>query len=483
MTIGASEPAKSVPTMEVPSDSGKNAMYRVRLGLSRPLRCLCLIQLVVAGWGPMVAPVSVAAQAAPPIALDWFRYQLRNGLDVVLAPDDTAAEVSVELWVHMGARHESPGRFGLAHFFEHAMPFGQGVIRTGLGRELVDSMRTNSNAITRFDYTRFYTQARAEALELFLHVAADRLRADPVLELTPERLAVHRRNVRSEIGRAANGTWGWPVKSALHAATFGPQHPYGHHIYGSEAETRDVTADDMLRWFRAHIRPEYTTLIVTGRFDTATARLAIERAFGGIAGGERPDRAAPAVPIMAPVVDTVTITSRTSYVFLSWVVPQAASEERAPLTLLARVLTERLRANRPASVEDAMAETEFWELAGRFGLRASFPSEVEADRPVVEAWLRGTLADLLTNGVTLAELRAARDAELVDIREQMAALGWQRSRTELLGEGVIFSDNPDAYRVQLARQESVTPDAARRTAVQWLGDRGALLVVRGVAPK
>jgi hypothetical protein len=186
---------------------------------------------------------------------------------------------------------------------------------------------------------------------------------------------------------------------------------------------------------------------------------------------------------MAPVVDTVTITSRTSYVFLSWVVPQAASEERAPLTLLARVLTERLRANRPASVEDAMAETEFWELAGRFGLRASFPSEVEADRPVVEAWLRGTLADLLTNGVTLAELRAARDAELVDIREQMAALGWQRSRTELLGEGVIFSDNPDAYRVQLARQESVTPDAARRTAVQWLGDRGALLVVRGVAPK
>jgi hypothetical protein len=65
----------------------------------------------------------------------------------------------------------------------------------------------------------------------------------------------------------------------------------------------------------------------------------------------------------------------------------------------------------------------------------------------------------------------------------MTALGWQRSRAELLGEGVIFSADPDAYRVQLARQEAVTPDIARRTAVQWLADRGALLVVRGVAPK
>jgi predicted Zn-dependent peptidase len=402
---------------------------------------------------------------------------------VVLAPDDAAAEVAIELWVHVGARHESPGRFGLAHFFEHAMPFGQGVIRTRLGRALFDSMRTNSNALTRFDYTRYYTQLRPEALDLFLLAAADRLRADPVLELTTGHVNAHRRNVQAEIARAANGTWGWPVKSALHAATFGPHHPYGHHMYGSDAETRDATADDMLRWFRAHMRPEYTTLVVVGEFDTTAARAAIERAFGGIPGGARPARAAPWVPPAAPITDTVSIAADRSYVFFSWPVPPASSDAEASLSLLARVLTRRLAASRPAAVEDASAEAEFWELAGRFGLTAEFRPDAEENRPAVEAWLRRALTDLVTRGPTEAELRAARDGELADIREQMVALGWQGSRAELLGEGVIFSDDPDAFRVLLERQQSVSPAVARRTAEQWLSGRGAVLVVRSPASR
>ena len=446
----------------------------------RQMNRLALIGAFLAGSGPI--PELAAAQP-PPVAIEWSRYQLQNGLNVVLAPDDTQGEVSIELWIHVGARHEAPGRFGLAHLFEHAMPFGQGVIRTRLGRQLLDSMRTNSNAITRFDYTRFYLQARPEALDLFLLAAADRLRADPVLELTAERVEAHRRNVTAEIDRAASGTWGWPVKAALHAGTFGLDHPYGHHIYGSEAETRETSADDLLRWFRAHIRPEYATLIVVGRFDATAAQVAIQRAFGAIPGGTRPGRAAPSVPAVKPVTDTVMIASGRSHVFLSWAVPQAASEERAPLALLARVLTERLTATRPPSVENAVAETEFWELAGRFGLRVTFPSTAEADGRVIDTWLRLALADLVANGVTEPELRRARNAEVADIREQLMALGWQRSRSELLGEGVIFSDDPGAHRRELMRQLTVTPDVAHRTALRWLSDSPFCLVVRGVARK
>jgi len=444
---------------------------------SRLIVRLSALWLLLAAVGPMSALGAVEATA--PLAIPWSRYRLPNGLDVVLAPDETASEVSIEMWIHVGARHEAPGRFGLAHFFEHAMPFGLGVIRTQVGRGLLDSMRTNSNAITRFDYTRFYAQARAEAMDLFLLAAADRLRADPVLELTAARVETHRRNVVNEIARAAGGPWGWPVKLALHTGTFGPHHPYGHHMYGSEAETLGTSADDLLRWHRAHIRPEYTTLIVVGRFDPAAARSAIEQAFGGIPGGTRLVRSAHAVPVVAPATDSVSVVSDRSHVFLSWAVPQWDSEERPSLTVLARVLSYRLAASRPFSVQDATAEAEFWELAGRFGVRATFSKE--ADRPAIEAWLRREVARLLADGVTERELRMAHEAEIASIREQLLVLGWQSSRSELLGEGAIFADDPGAYLLHLERQGAVTPEIARRTALRWLADQGFLLVVRGTA--
>jgi predicted Zn-dependent peptidase len=423
-------------------------------------------------------PRGAAPQASvPPLA--WSQYRLDNGLDVVLAPDDAATEVSVEWWVHVGARHEAPGRFGLAHFFEHAMPFGQGLIRTASGRRLLDSMRTNGNALTRFDYTRYYVQGRPEALDLFVLAAADRLRADPRRELTDERVAAHRRNVTAEIARQASGTWGWPVKHALHVGTFGPQHPYGHHMYGSDAETAATSPDDMLRWFRAHLRPEYATLIVVGRFDTAAARAAIDRSFGAIPGGTRPSRAAPVPVTTVAGADTVTIASDEGHVMLSWAVPHWASPERVALDLLAQVLTERLAASRPAAVRTAEAETEFWELAGRFGMQATVESGSRAVEARAERWMRAALERLIAGGVTADELSRARAARTAAIRDHMAVIGWQGSRTELLGEGAILAGDPGAYVRQLERQGSVTPDLVQRTAAQWLASPGFVLVVRG----
>jgi len=50
--------------------------------------------LLLAAIGPLLAPAAAQAPSPPPI--EWSRYQLRNGLDVVLAPDDSATEVSIE---------------------------------------------------------------------------------------------------------------------------------------------------------------------------------------------------------------------------------------------------------------------------------------------------------------------------------------------------------------------------------------------------
>src|SRR5690242_21024722 len=55
--------------------------------------------------------------------LDYPIHQrtLANGLRVVVSPDPSVPTVKVNLWVNVGSRHETPGRTGFAHLFEHLM--------------------------------------------------------------------------------------------------------------------------------------------------------------------------------------------------------------------------------------------------------------------------------------------------------------------------------------------------------------------------
>jgi zinc protease len=430
----------------------------------------------------LAVPVPAApAQEASSLVLPVVRWQLANGLDVIVAPDSAATEVSIELWMDSGGRDEPPGRFGMAHFFEHAMPFGDGVIRSRLGRRLFDSLRIDGNAKTRFDYTRYYLKTRPEGLDYFLLITADRLRADPIRELTASRVEAHRQNVAAEIRRQATGTWGWPVKYALHAGTFGVEFPYGHHLYGSEPETRDVSSDDLVRWFHANVRPEHAMLLVVGRFDTAAVRTAIERDFGSIAGGPRPSRRALTSLPHTRSSDTVSIETNRNFVLIDWPVLRWQSDETPALILLQHALSDRLSHSRPNFIKDASAELELWQLSGRFGLMAAF--EAESDSKRAEGWLRSQLQRVQREGLTDAELASARDAELASITKELSRLGWEESRTELIGEGVMFADDPMAYARMLQRERSVSTALVRDIASERLGHPGFSLFVRGrVAP-
>src|SRR5665647_3582528 len=46
---------------------------------------------------------------------------LANGLRVIVSEDHSVPNVTVNLWVNVGSRHEVGGRTGFAHLFEHLM--------------------------------------------------------------------------------------------------------------------------------------------------------------------------------------------------------------------------------------------------------------------------------------------------------------------------------------------------------------------------
>lgn len=424
-----------------------------------------VIALLIISAMPAVAGHAFETAA---FQLEWQRYRLANGLQVLLQPDARQAEVVVEFWVHAGSRHEPPGRYGLAHFAEHATPYG---FRDDpeRAREFREALN-NGNARTLPDFTRYYLESAPEHVELLLAYAAQRLGADAGV-ITPAWVERHRANVLREMTERAHTFWAPAVSMAEMTGMFGAAHPYGHGAYGTVEENQAVRVDDLRRWFRAHLRPRHTTLFVAGHFDPADVRAVIEREFADIPGAEHSpveDR----LPQPAPTGGRADVVVRANQpaTALSWPVAAWGSDDAAALRVLAHVLHQRLASShaRPSVVGDDAAgvDIDLYQHAGRFRVMAMHGKQ--GDSVVVERWLRDVVAALVTNGLSNEELDAAREQELASLRDALSRTGWTNSRIDLLGRGLLFEDDPDAYLRFIERMRMLSSDDIHAAATRWL---------------
>ena len=94
---------------------------------------------------------------------EFVDYTLSNGLRVVLAKDDSAPVVAVNLWYRVGAANDPPERSGFAHLFEHLM-FG-GSINIADYDEPLQRAGGENNAYTTNDLTNYYCSMPAQNIE------------------------------------------------------------------------------------------------------------------------------------------------------------------------------------------------------------------------------------------------------------------------------------------------------------------------------
>src|SRR5690606_5038111 len=99
----------------------------------------------------ILTTVSIQAQH-----VDFEEYNLANGLTVILHQDNTAPVVVTSVMYHVGAKNETPGRSGFAHFFEHLLFEGTENIGRGQWFEVVTANGGTNNANTSDDRTYYY---------------------------------------------------------------------------------------------------------------------------------------------------------------------------------------------------------------------------------------------------------------------------------------------------------------------------------------
>src|SRR5262245_12929840 len=87
------------------------------------------------------------------IEVPFRRFELGNGLRVVLSEDHRAPVVAVVVFYDAGSRNEVKGRTGFAHLFEHMMFQGSANVRKAEHFKYVEGNGGVMNASTHADFT------------------------------------------------------------------------------------------------------------------------------------------------------------------------------------------------------------------------------------------------------------------------------------------------------------------------------------------
>src|SRR5690606_7572215 len=182
------------------------------------------------------------------LAIPFEKYQLDNGLTVLLHQDRSLPLVAVNLWYHVGPANEPPGRSGFAHLFEHLMFEGSRHVGREFDRLLESVGATNVNGTTSWDRTNYYETVPREHLELVLWLESDRM-GFMLDGLDQQRLDVQRDVVKNERRQTYENAPYGPSTLALLDTLFPEGTPYHGAIIGSMEDLSAATLDDVREFF------------------------------------------------------------------------------------------------------------------------------------------------------------------------------------------------------------------------------------------
>ncbi|MDC1373475.1 insulinase family protein, partial [Flavobacteriaceae bacterium] len=106
--------------------------------------------------------------------LDYEKFTLDNGLEVILHVDKSDPIVAVATVMHVGSNREKPGKTGFAHFFEHMSFNDSENVPVGANRKMIPEWGGSRNGGTWSDGTIYYEVVPKDAFEKILWIDSDR---------------------------------------------------------------------------------------------------------------------------------------------------------------------------------------------------------------------------------------------------------------------------------------------------------------------
>jgi zinc protease len=416
--------------------------------------------------------------------IKYEKYELANGLTIVLHEDQSDPLVEVNITYHVGSAREELGRSGFAHFFEHMMFQGSENVADDEHFKIVTEAGGTMNGSTNTDFTNYYQTVPINQLEKVLWLEADRM-GFLLDAVTQEKFEIQRETVKNERGQRIDSQPYGLLSERTGEALYPAGHPYSWSTIGYVEDLDRANVNDLKTFFQKWYGPNNAVLTIGGAIDKKQTKAWIEKYFSAIPRGPEVKKADKAVAILTET-RFITLEDKVHLPLLQITIPTVYAQhpDEAALDVLANILgggkTSLLYKN---MVQNGLALQAFAghpcrEIACEFQLLALVNPEKVQGLQKMKTIIDETLAEFEQRGVQDDDLQRTKASI-----ESGTIFGLQSvaGKVSRLAYGETFNNEPDGIQADIERYNAVTKDDVMRVYKKYVKNQPA--VVLSVVPE
>jgi predicted Zn-dependent peptidase len=410
----------------------------------------------------------------PPLEIE--EYKLANGLRVVLNHDDAIPVVAIAVYYNVGSRNEKEGRTGFAHLFEHMMFQGSENVPKAGHFQFVMKAGGTMNGTTSSERTNYYETLPANQLPLGLWLESDRMRS---LAVTQENLDNQREAVKEEKRlRYDNQPYG-QIFDLINEMIY-KNFANAHSTIGSMEHLDDASVEDVQEFFRVYYAPNNAVLVLSGSFETATAKELVEKYFGDISSQPLPadlDVSEPA-EVASNYKEWEDKLAPFPAFLIGWKIPPRRSSEFNALYLAGKTLydgdSSRLYQKLVKGEESVIQLFGFTdERRGPSSIFVGAIPKPEKDLSKIRDTIMHEIQDLAANGPTADEMQKMHNQLINDsVRMRQSSM----SRAQHIAEFALYDGDPTLINTELEELLQISPDQIRNSVSQYLNTENRALL-------
>jgi zinc protease len=410
-----------------------------------------------------LAQASVSEQVRFPVE----KFQLDNGLTVLIHENHTVPIISYQQWFRVGSSFEKPGRTGLAHFFEHLMFKGTQKYPNGVFDRIIQMNGGNNNAFTTEDYTGYYTNLPSDKLELIIDIESDRMRnlLFEEKEITSEREVVkEERRMRYE--NSVYGSLFEELRSTVYKTG-----PYHWPVIGYMADLNATKTEELKTFYNAYYAPNNAVVVVAGDVTVSQVKKLVEKYYGNIKRQELPpfqpptevEQKSPRASALEKDVQSVTIA-------MAYPGVKAGHEDSYALDLMTAAmgsgnssrLHKRLVYKNQLATQASMSN-EADKLSGELNVVVSFVPGADVERGI--GLIQQELNQIKRTPISDDELKKVKNEIMLGYVQGLQTMA---QRAQSLAQNEIFYGDYKKLFTDLEKYEAVTKDDILRVAKLYI---------------